>query len=207
MAKVLLTTMPLMGHINPAIPVARALKERGHDVLWYCDKKYDEQLKSAGVQLHLADTGFSHDPFDFTVLGSFLHHALIRRRLGELFVDWAGSHYGTLERIAENFKPDIVLTDCLFPASLVLARKLGIPGAVLGVIPYPPGNHSTAPYGLGLKPAVTSIDKLRNRLLWLIANKLVFDPLMERVNAKMKRLNVPELKEGFFEAMVEMCDV
>jgi len=32
---VVLASLPMVGHVNPLRPIARALVERGHDVRWY----------------------------------------------------------------------------------------------------------------------------------------------------------------------------
>ncbi|MBF2066628.1 MAG: hypothetical protein IGS39_19730 [Calothrix sp. C42_A2020_038] len=35
MARFLIGTLPAVGHVNPALPIARKLIERGHEVWWY----------------------------------------------------------------------------------------------------------------------------------------------------------------------------
>ena len=35
MSRILIGTMPFVGHVNPILAVARRLVERGHDVRWY----------------------------------------------------------------------------------------------------------------------------------------------------------------------------
>lgn len=38
MARFLIGTVPVGGHVSPALPIARQLVERGHSVWWYTGK-------------------------------------------------------------------------------------------------------------------------------------------------------------------------
>lgn len=35
MTRFLIATIPLVGRVNPALPIARQLVQRGHEVWWY----------------------------------------------------------------------------------------------------------------------------------------------------------------------------
>ena len=34
MSRFLISTVPVAGHVNPGLPIARVLVERGHEVRW-----------------------------------------------------------------------------------------------------------------------------------------------------------------------------
>jgi len=40
MARILVGSIPVVGHINPLVPIVRALCARGHEVRWYTGAKY-----------------------------------------------------------------------------------------------------------------------------------------------------------------------
>ncbi|HEY1327618.1 MAG TPA: hypothetical protein VGI14_11815 [Casimicrobiaceae bacterium] len=35
MARILVGSIPVIGHLNPLVPIVRALRARGHEVHWY----------------------------------------------------------------------------------------------------------------------------------------------------------------------------
>ena len=43
-------TVPVVGHINPGLPIARALVGRGHEVCWYTGRKYQAQVEATGAR-------------------------------------------------------------------------------------------------------------------------------------------------------------
>jgi UDP:flavonoid glycosyltransferase YjiC (YdhE family) len=48
--RILFTTTPGRGHYQPMLGLARACRERGHEVLWAADEKVCEQLREAGFE-------------------------------------------------------------------------------------------------------------------------------------------------------------
>ena len=49
MAKFLFATVPIHGHVSPGLPIAHTLVEQGHEVLWYCTKKYREKIRQPAL--------------------------------------------------------------------------------------------------------------------------------------------------------------
>lgn len=43
-------TTPADGHTVPALPIVRALIERGHSVRWYAGRKYADRIQAIGVE-------------------------------------------------------------------------------------------------------------------------------------------------------------
>lgn len=39
MSRFLICTLPMPGHVNPGLPIARALTNRGHEVVWYTGQR------------------------------------------------------------------------------------------------------------------------------------------------------------------------
>ena len=50
MARILVGSIPVVGHINPLVPIVRALCERGHEVRWYTGAKYRSKVEAAGAR-------------------------------------------------------------------------------------------------------------------------------------------------------------
>jgi UDP:flavonoid glycosyltransferase YjiC (YdhE family) len=49
MARFLIATIPAAGHVNPALPIARFLVERSHEVWWYTGKGFKEKVEATGA--------------------------------------------------------------------------------------------------------------------------------------------------------------
>ena len=50
MAKILIATVPILGHVSPFSPLAKGLVARGHEVLWYTGAKYADRATRAGAR-------------------------------------------------------------------------------------------------------------------------------------------------------------
>ena len=51
MARILIGTAPIIGHVNPFGPLARALVARGHEVRWNTSATFREPIKATGVRV------------------------------------------------------------------------------------------------------------------------------------------------------------
>ncbi|BAZ12546.1 glycosyltransferase, MGT family protein [Calothrix sp. NIES-4071] len=51
MARFLLTTIPAIGHVNPVLPIARQLVERGNEVCWYTGFGFQSQVEATGARI------------------------------------------------------------------------------------------------------------------------------------------------------------
>jgi UDP:flavonoid glycosyltransferase YjiC (YdhE family) len=50
MARILVATVPIAGHIQPLRPLVRALLARGHELLWYTGAKFRGSVESSGAR-------------------------------------------------------------------------------------------------------------------------------------------------------------
>ena len=50
MARILIGTAPIIGHVNPFVPLAHALIARGHEVLWNTSATFSAQIEATGVR-------------------------------------------------------------------------------------------------------------------------------------------------------------
>ena len=46
----LFAPMPATGHVNPGLPLAKALVQRGHDVRWYSIPRFKKAIESVGAR-------------------------------------------------------------------------------------------------------------------------------------------------------------
>ncbi len=177
MSRFLITTQPIPGHINPVLPIARKLIERGHDVCWYTGTLFRTQVEATGVRYLPMKAARDLDLTDPTVMPE--RHKLtgvdqLKFYLKHLLLDAAPGQIEDLRMHLKDFPAAAILSDVTFLGSMFLAKMDGPPCAVLGATAYPKLSVDTAPYGLGMEPWDSPLGRLRNRLLnWLIS-RVVF---------------------------------
>jgi UDP:flavonoid glycosyltransferase YjiC (YdhE family) len=60
--RVLFTTLPFSGHFHPLVPVARAVREAGHDVAFACPASFATKVEAAGFRAFQAGFDDRGDP-------------------------------------------------------------------------------------------------------------------------------------------------
>ena len=100
------------GHTFPAIALARALRERGHRVVFETWEKWREVLDEAGVEFHAAEEYRVFAPQDGDGPA-------------------AGEAAVALAPLLEELRPDVVVNDILTLAPALAAEKAGVPWATL----------------------------------------------------------------------------
>ena len=129
-ARVLFTTTPGWGHVHPLVPLARALRERGDEVLWACAEKLHPALQRAGFQAQPAGIaiGEGPPPFDPSQLASLP----ARERSTFIFSSvFAGvlvpPMLADLVPIVERFEPTLVVHEVAEFAAAIAAAAAGVP--------------------------------------------------------------------------------
>lgn len=60
MARFLIGTVPVVGHVSPALPIARKLVERGHEVWWYTGRAFESVVEATGAHFTPIVTGLDY---------------------------------------------------------------------------------------------------------------------------------------------------
>ncbi|MBC7173934.1 MAG: glycosyltransferase, partial [Polyangiaceae bacterium] len=168
MARILIGTVPIGGHVAPMAALARGLVDAGHEVVWYSGAKYRSTVELTGARfvgraeaVDFDDSRFEHIPdrAKFTGIDQ------LKFDLKHLFIDDVPGQVADLRAIAAKVDPDLLLADPGLIGGLLFHELEGLPLAVLGVLPMTIGSVDTAPYGLGLAPNASAVGRLRNRAL------------------------------------------
>ena len=122
------------GHLDPTLPVARALRERGHEVAYACQADLVPHVERAGFPAH--DTGGA------TVLAASVRRPLVPvDRAAERDVvrrAYAGGiareRAARVRELADAWQPDVVVRDEMDFGSAVAAEALGLAHAAVTVI-------------------------------------------------------------------------
>ena len=198
MARVLIASLPLTGHIYPPLPIASKLVERGHEVRWYTGKKFRERIESTGARFEPYRTAYDYDDSDMDAAFPNRIPAKGFRRANidfiNVFMKPIVPHYNDLRAILDEFPADVLLADGAMWVARCVHEKGGPPYAVycetcLGI-----DSRDTAPFGMGMLPSSTALGHLRNRLLRVLASNLLFRPTSVELGRARKSLGLKPAK-------------
>jgi len=185
MSRFVFATLPMTGHTVPALPIAKALVERGHSVRWHTGAAFADRIAQTGAVYVLMSE------YDYSVEGmdAMFPERLQQSGIGRLKYDLANVFPATirgqlkdLQSLLADEPADVLVGDMGLLAGPILQELGGPPFAAFGitVVTYPHPN--LAPFGLGLSPTSGRVGRMRNRLLTLAVRSLLFKPLFDAVN-------------------------
>lgn len=210
MLKVLITSVPLMGHLNAVLSVGRVLAEQGHEVIGLSVNSHRERIEHIGARfvpfsgaadLDLRDFAAAYPEFRTMPPGVEMTRFYLERVFADLLID---QHKG-VQKAIEEFTPDVIIVDNLF---------LGVLPLLLGPCANRPpiisvGStyllwHRTdkAPCNLGLPPAATNAYAD-------IAHEVdaaLIKPFGKYINSLLTRGGFPVLPQGIFDAVIQLPD-
>ncbi|MDM0111328.1 glycosyltransferase [Variovorax sp. J22R133] len=173
MARMLFATVPVIGHINPLIPLARSMVARGHEVRWYSGRKHAARIEATGA--HFTGYAVARDYDDLQLEKEFPGRSelkgldQLRFDLTRIFIDAAPGQYADISAIVREWHPEVLVADPTMFGAGIAHERLDIPLATLSVLPCVLRSRDTAPFGLGLPPVPTAAGRVRNALLnWLV---------------------------------------
>ncbi|PJF44646.1 MAG: hypothetical protein CUN55_02930 [Phototrophicales bacterium] len=151
MSKILISSLPASGHINPLIAIAQALQKRGHQVLVATDQSYHSQLKRANLTplpLYYPDGAISNILYQFQKPARWISQLQIKPPQ-TYFFDYLEQLTAQLIHIIRDQKPDVLLTDLNFYAGPIAADVCQLPYATYCAIVNTHRSSDCPPYGLG----------------------------------------------------------
>lgn len=187
MARFLIASLPVTGHVLPALPIARTLVARGHEVRWYTGRKFQGKVEATGAHFEPFRTAddFDDSDLDAAFPGRSAATGLNRAKFDflHLFMQPIGAHYRDLRAILDEFPADVLLADGAVWAASCISEQGGPPHALyvqtcLGIV-----SRDTAPYGTGLPPSTSPLGRLRNRALRALTANVLF----REVSAELTR--------------------
>ncbi|MDL9947640.1 glycosyltransferase [Gordonia sp. ABSL11-1] len=204
-ARILFATTPADGHTVPALPIARALVERGHRVRWYAGSKYADRIRAIGAEyVPMSDHDFSLIGLDeyFPARKELSGLAKLKFDMVVGFSEPTRTHLADLSAALEREPADLVVGDTGMGAGPMLTELGGPPFAALGisVVGFP--SDDVPPFGVGLGPTTTLLGSLRNRLLHTLVRRTLFAGMTRAVNQIRIDHGLPTRDEIVFEYML-----
>ncbi|MCB0988416.1 MAG: glycosyltransferase [Microthrixaceae bacterium] len=128
MARFLFVVPPFTGHVNPTVPVAKVLAQRGHEVAWCgLPGTVDHLLPPGAVFLpatsqevadHVAAAGERRPDLRGAAAFKFLQE--------EVLLPLAGAMVDGVDAAVDRFGPDVLVVDQQALAGAVVARRRGL---------------------------------------------------------------------------------
>jgi MGT family glycosyltransferase len=200
MSTYLLCASPIQGHVAPIIAIARDLVARGHDVTVLTGSRFRDAVVAAGAG-HRALSGIAD--FDDRVIQDHLPDrdryrgiAKLQYDIQTIFIKTVPDQTRAVEAAIAELAPDAILVDAAFAGTIpILLDGTASRPAVLaaGVIPLSQSSVDAAPYGLGLAPKPGALGRLRNRVLNVLVQKVLFRQTQQLANETMVALGRPKL--------------
>jgi UDP:flavonoid glycosyltransferase YjiC (YdhE family) len=188
MSRFVIATMPIPGHVAPMACVARALVERGNDVVWYTSAAFRDKVEA---------TGAVHRPIVSTLDygdGDYDRHFPERTKyrglrqvvfdFEHIFADAVEGYVKDLGEILAEFDADVLVIDPAVVAGVVLTEVDGIPVATLNVSVLGLPTPGIPPFGLGLPPMGAPSARVANRAAYWLVDNVIF----RRVNKAFGRI-------------------
>lgn len=201
MARYLFAPIPVTGHVNPGLPIARELVERGHDVRFYSTPRFRNAIERIGaryvpVQHALRIDEELMDAWPGRPQGGL---AQIRYDVKNIFIEFIRGALKDLEAELRREPADVVVADNTSAVVEALHHKLGVAWAVYGITVLGMSSRDTAPFGLALPPSSTPLGRIRNRFLNWFVDRVIFGEA-NRYNEQLRReLGLPPLGRGLFD--------
>ena len=182
--RVLLTTRGSSGHVLPLAPFGHACLRAGHEVLVAAQGRFQENVERTG--LPFAALGAPRDEEWMPLLPEFA-----RLRLDEGHARMVGEFFGELDtramlpglrRLADEWRPDLIVRESWEYASTIVAEERGTPLARVGL-------GIAAVEDVSERAAVPAVDRAR------AAAGLPADPDGERLRAAPYLTAMPEALE------------
>jgi UDP:flavonoid glycosyltransferase YjiC (YdhE family) len=197
MARFLICTVPFIGHVNPGIPMARRLVERGHEVWWYTGLAFQAKVEATGATfvpiMSSIDYSVLHNNPDADPTPDNASPKAAQPKLDpkRIFVDVVPGQMQDCRKILQDFPADVILADSLFLGAGWLYEQGGptwaeFSSSVLGLT-----SRDTPPFGAGLSPKGGMFDRLRNRVLNLLYQRAWSRELFNHANQTRISLGLP----------------
>lgn len=194
MARFLISTMPASGHVNPALPLARRLVERGHEVRWHTGTEFRRQVEATGAGL----APRVHAPRfeDLRPDGGRRGPGALSDFATRLFVDPTPGQLRDYRSIYEGFPFDAVVHDGIGQGPALLAAGGGPPWATLGISPLMLSGPDVGPVGTGWGPARSGWERTRNAAVNGLVERLMLRPATEALNRVRAEAGLAPLARG-----------
>ena len=202
MSKIIILIEPADGHFNPFVPIITKLVAQEHDIVCMTGRRFKQRVEQLGVRF--SPLPIQWDPGEQEVYDFFpglknkTGLAQIKFYLKHIMYDQAPEILSELKNVLARFPADVLICDTFMVAGNWVTELGGPPSVRLSVLPLSLPGKDIAPFGLGLLPGKSMLSKMRNNLLNLVFEKLLFKDVQTHVNRIRTQIGLPAFDKSFF---------
>jgi UDP:flavonoid glycosyltransferase YjiC (YdhE family) len=196
----------MLGHVSPCVAVTKELVSRGHRVRFLTGRNHQERVEAAGATFLPLPAEADFDDTDMAAAFPQLQGMTGIRGLSaivlEVFSKPIDAQFAAVTEALRTELTDVILSEMLFAGVYPIAlqpRAVRPAVGILGISPMTLKGPGLPPYGMGLLPARTPLERVRNRILHLLANGFVLRPAQRYLAQSTQRLVGRRLGVPFFE--------
>ncbi|HVM07489.1 MAG TPA: glycosyltransferase [Acidimicrobiales bacterium] len=135
--RVLFSSSSGVGHVQPVLPLAIAMRDRGHDVVWATAEDGCEWVRSAGVDTHVAGTAMGERMAQFAQRWPDVAAMRGEERAEKMFpllfgAVTARAAFAELLELANQWRPDLIVSEAGDFAAPVVGAAIGVPQVTHG---------------------------------------------------------------------------
>ena len=202
MSNIVILAEAVEGHFSPLVPIIQRLVSRGHQIVCITGRSFRERVENTGASFHALphqwDPG-DQDIYDFfPQLKQQSGLSQIKCYVKHVLYDQVPDVLSTLQDVLVKFPADVVISDTFMAAGTWITELGGPPSVNVSVLPLSLPGRDLAPFGLGLLPGTSLFSRLRNNLLNVIFEKLVFRDVQKHVNVIRNAVGLPPYERSFF---------
>jgi MGT family glycosyltransferase len=206
--KVLFATFPADGHFNPLTGLAVHLQNIGCDVRWYTSDIYAEKIKSLNIDHYSFKK--AKDVNGTNIKEVFPERENIKGQVARLnfdiinaFVLRGPEYFEDLQEIYTTFPFDVVVADAAFTGIPFLTDKMQIPVISIGIFPLTEVSKDLPPPGLGMTPSYSFFGKIRQSILRILADKILFRKGNRVMHKILEQYNIEHFNTNVFNLVVK----
>jgi len=205
MARFLICTIPIAGHVSPGKAIAHELIKQGHEVWWYTGEFFREMVKSTGARFVPINSWMDYSspdnvPQELVDQRKRLEGspAQVKFDLTNFFIDVGVGQVQDILHVLRSFEVDVIVADSCFVGGGWVSEKTDIPWAEFGVTALGVTSQDTAPFGLGWQFDNSPWGWLRNGVANWVFEQFIFRDITSHTNKVRATLGLPRTEKSFF---------
>jgi MGT family glycosyltransferase len=212
--KILITSTPATGHLNPLLAVGRILIAEGHEVAFLSGSALRSRIEDIGAKFHAFPAGADLDLRDLLSVVPELKDIppgpeWMRVAFERVFADPVPAQHKGLQQVLRDFPADVIIADdtMLGVLPMLLGPRAKRPAIVLcGTSILHWRRADGAPHFVGLPPATTPAQLNEYAAIAQEHDRIIYEPMGRGLNRSFKDLGVGPLSTPPFDSGVELAD-
>jgi MGT family glycosyltransferase len=212
--KILITSTPATGHLNPLLAIAHILIAEGHEVAFLSGSALRSRIEGIGAPFHAFPAGADLDLRDLLSVVPELKDIppgpeWMRACFEGVFADPVPAQHKGLQQVLRDFPAEVIIADdtMLGVLPMLLGPRAKRPAIVLcGTSILHWRRADGAPHFAGLPPATTPAQLKEYAAIAEEHDRIIYEPMGGNLNRSLKDLGVGPLSAPPFDSGVELAD-